>query len=155
MHYNRAGLDARQIDFYRGYTTAQKLEEWQANYELHAQTALNAQRGALNTVQAELRPADDETMDHIEGLMLNKTENAWGNKDLAQLTNYHNTLLVTEPRRQRRMLGALTQALVIQHEHQTNLNAWTQAATDHFYLESNFQVRRYTGAGGIRTVSLD
>ena len=155
MHYYLPRLNARQLDLYRGYTDKRKAREWSENYELLVHTALNAQRGAFNTVQEELRTEDDERINHVIGDLLRKTEESMGNKDLAQLNNYHNNLLVRELQRQRHMMGALTQAVVVKQQHDLDLNAMTQYSADQFYLEAKFTVKNYSGAGGIRTISLD
>lgn len=155
MHYYLADLNGRQLDLYRGYTDARKVLGWPANYALLVHTALNAQRGAFNTVHEELTPEDDERVNAVLGDLLRKTAGAFGNKDLAQLNNYHNQLLVTELRRQRHMLGALSNAIMVKQEHDLDLNALTQYSNDIFFLESKFAVRAYSGAGGIRTISLD
>jgi hypothetical protein len=119
------------------------------------QTALNAQRGMLNTVHEELSPEYD---DHVSGVMddlRQKAEVAEGNKDLAQLHAYGLDLQLYEARRQRKMLGALTDAVVLKNEHDLNLDAWTQKVQDTFFGDAAFDPQPYTGAGGVTAITLE
>ncbi len=154
MHYNVPGVDAYQFDVYRGYTEATKWRGWEQNYGNLAQTALNAQRGMLNTVHEELSPADDERVSLVMDDLRRKAEVAAGNKDLAQVHAYGLDLQLYEARRQRKMLGALTDAVVLKNEHDLNLDAWTQKVQDNFFGDAAFDPQPYTGAGGITEITL-
>ncbi len=155
MHYDLPNINAVQLDVYRGYTTATKWGDWAETYGNLAQTALNAQRGMLNTVHEELSPDDDARVDSVMDDLRAKAEAASGNKDLAQLHAYGLDLQLYEARRTRRMLGALTDAIVLKNEHDLNLNAWTQNAQDNFLSGGAFDPQPYTGAGGVTEIKLD
>jgi hypothetical protein len=154
MHYGLPGIDAYQFDVYRGYTEATKWRGWEQTYGNLAQTALNAQRGMLNTVHEELSPADDERVSLVMDDLRQKAEVAAGNKDLAQLHAYGLDLQLYEARRQRKMLGALTDAVVLKNEHDLNLDAWTQKVQDTFFSAAAFEPQPYTGAGGVTAITL-
>jgi len=154
MHYGIDGIDGYQVDVYRGYTDTPKWRGWEANYGNLAQTALNAQRGMLNTVHEELSPADDDRISGVMDDLRQKAEVAAGNKDLAQLHAYGLDLQLTEARRQRKMLGALTDAVVLKNEHDLNLDAWTQKVQDTFFSAAAFDPQSYTGAGGVTEITL-
>ena len=155
LHYYLADLDGRQRDLYRGYTTEVNAPGWSENYDLLTETNLNVQRGMLNTVQAELTPADDEKLDQLLRTLREKTEFAPGNLHVSQVANYLHMQHIQEARRQRHMLGALTNALTVQNQHETNLAAWTQRVSDQFIERGAFALKDIHVEGGIGFITLD
>jgi conjugal transfer/entry exclusion protein len=141
--------EREMLRHYPGYVTT---DDWNTTYDWLTQTHLNTQRGALNTVHEELRPEDDARVQAIEDALATKTEQAQGNLDVSQAGNYLAILQVDEARRQRHMLGALTNALIVAQSHQVNLQAQAERAAYLAVLNSQIPVRRYTGVGGARII---
>jgi len=117
--------DSEMLRHYPGYA---RTDDWNTTYDWLTQTHLNTQRGALNTVREELRPEDDARVQAVEEALATKTEQAQGNLDVSQAGNYLAILQVDEARRQRHMLGALTNALVVAQSHVVNLQAQADRA---------------------------
>jgi len=141
--------EREMLRHYPGYVTT---DDWNTTYDWLTQTHLNTQRGVLNTVREELRPEDDARVQAIEDALATKTEQAQGNLDVSQAGNYLAILQVDEARRQRHMLGALTNALIVAQSHQVNLQAQAERAAYLAVLNSQIPVRRYTGVGGVRII---
>jgi conjugal transfer/entry exclusion protein len=141
--------ESEMLLHYPGY---EPPDDWNRTYGWLTETHLNTQRGALNTVHEELRPEDDVRVQAIEDDLALKTEQAQGNLDVSQAGNYLAILQIDEARRQRHMLGALTNALVVAQSHQVNLQAQAERAAYLAVLNSQIPVRRYTGAGGVRII---
>jgi hypothetical protein len=141
--------ESEMLRHYPGYVTT---DDWNTTYDWLTRTHLNTQRGALNTVHEELRPEDDARVQAIEDALATKTEQAQGNLDVSQAGNYLAILQVDEARRQRHMLGALTNALIVAQSHQVNLQAQAERAAYLAVLNSQIPVRRYTGVGGVRII---
>src|SRR5262249_17121803 len=153
MHYNLDTIDAVQQDVWRGYTAAQKEGDERLTSDLLIQTNLNAQRGALNTVHEELRPEDDDQVDGVLDDLQEKALNANGNMDLAQLNFYLAQLNIQEQRRQRHMLGALTQAITVQNQYRTTFEGWNKIATDELMASFAVEVPPYDDSEGVATFS--
>ncbi len=109
----------------------------------------------LNTVHEELSPNDDARVSGVMDDLRQKAEVATGNKDLAQLHAYGLDLQLYEARRQRKMLGTLTDSIMLKNEHDLNLDAWTQAIQDHFFMNAVVDPKPYTGNGGVTEIRLD
>ncbi len=139
--------EREMLRHYPGYVTT---DDWNTTYDWLTQTHLNTQRGALNTVHEELRPEDDVRVQAIEDALATKTEQAQGNLDVSQVGNYLAILQVDEARRQRHMLGALTNAFVVAQSHAVNLQAQADRAAYEALLNSQLPVHGWTGAGGVR-----
>ena len=146
IHYY-GNTEADMLAHYPGYA---RTEDWNATYGWLTDTLLNTQRGMLNTVHEELRPEDDARVAAVEAALALKTEAAQGNLDVSQAGNYLAILQVDELRRQRHMLGALTNALTVAQAHTVNLQAQAEKATALAIEASLLPIRPYSGVGGVR-----
>jgi type IV secretion system protein TrbJ len=142
--------DSEMLQHYPGY---ERTDDWNHTYDWLTQTHLNTQRGALNTVHEELRPEEDARVQAIEDALAAKTELAQGNLDVSQVGNYLAILQIDEARRQRHMLGALTNALIVAQAHPVNLQAQAEKATALAIEASLLPIRPYSGVGGVRLFS--
>ncbi len=138
--------DNTESEMLRHYPGYERTDDWNETYNWLTATHLNTQRGALNTVHEELRPEDDAR----EDALATKTEVARGNLDVSQAGNYLAILQIDEARRQRHMLGALTNALIVAHAHPVNLQAQAEKATALAIAGSLLPIRPYSGVGGVR-----
>ena len=152
---HNARQDAREllVRHVRGDWGTLSADDWNTTYDWLTQTHLNTQRGALNTVHEELRPEDDARVQAIEDALATKTEQAQGNLDVSQAGNYLAILQIDEARRQRHMLGALTNALIVAQAHPVNLQAQAEKATALAIETSLLPIRPYSGVGGVRLFS--
>ncbi len=146
IHYY-GNTEADMLAHYPGY---ERTDDWNATYGWLTATLLNTQRGMLNTVHEELRPEDDARVAAVEAALALKTEAAQGNLDVSQAGNYLAILQVDELRRQRHMLGALTNALTVAQAHTVNLQAQAEKATALAIEASLLPIRPYSGVGGVR-----
>jgi conjugal transfer/entry exclusion protein len=146
IHYY-GNTEADMLAHYPGYA---RTDDWNATYGWLTDTLLNTQRGMLNTVHEELRPEDDARVAAVEAELALKTEAAQGNLDVSQAGNYLAILQVDELRRQRHMLGALTNALTVAQAHTVNLQAQAEKATALAIEASLLPIRPYSGVGGVR-----
>ena len=149
IHYY-GNTEADMLAHYPGYV---RSDDWNATYAWLTATLLNTQRGLLNTVHEELRPEDDVRVAAVEAELALKTEAAQGNLDVSQAGNYLAILQVDELRRQRHMLGALTNALTVAQAHTVNLQAQAEKATALAIEASLLPIRPYSGRGGVRLFS--
>src|SRR5262249_53967011 len=149
IHYY-GNTEADMLAHYPGYV---RSDDWNATYAWLTATLLNTQRGLLNTVHEELRPEDDARVAAVEAELALKTETAQGNLDVSQAGNYLAILQVDELRRQRHMLGALTNALTVAQAHTVNLQAQAEKATALAMEASLLPIRPYSGVGGVRLFS--
>ncbi len=141
--------DNTESEMLRHYPGYERTDDWTHTYDWLTQTHLNTQRGALNTVHEELRPEDDARVQAIENALATKTELARGNLDVSQAGNYLAILQIDEARRQRHMLGALTNALIVAQSHNVNLQAQSEKAMHLWLQTSQHPIAPYTGAGGV------
>jgi type IV secretion system protein TrbJ len=145
IHYY-GNTEADMLAHYPGYA---RTTDWNATYGWLTDTLLNTQRGVLNTVHEELRPEDDARVAAVEAELALKTEVAQGNLDVSQAGNYLAILQVDELRRQRHMLGALTNAVTVAQAHTVNLQAQAEKAM-HLWLETSVhEIPPYIGLGGV------
>jgi type IV secretion system protein TrbJ len=149
IHYY-GNTEADMLAHYPGYA---RTDDWNATYSWLTATLLNTQRGLLNTVHEELRPEDEARVAAVEAQLALKTEAAQGNLDVSQAGNYLAILQIDEARRQRHMLGALTNALTVAQAHTVNLQAQAEKATALAIEASLLPIRPYSGVGGVRLFS--
>jgi conjugal transfer/entry exclusion protein len=149
IHYY-GNTEADMLAHYPGYA---RTADWNATYGWLTATLLNTQRGLLNTVHEELRPEDEARVAAVEAQLALKTEAAQGNLDVSQAGNYLAILQVDELRRQRHMLGALTNALTVAQAHTVNLQAQAEKATALAIEASLLPIQPYSGVGGVRLFS--
>ncbi len=142
--------DNTESEMLRHYPGYERTDDWNETYNWLTATHLNTQRGALNTVHEELRPEDDARIQEIENALATKTELARGNLDVSQAGNYLAILQIDEARRQRHMLGALTNALIVAQAHSVNLQAQAEKATAMAIESSLLPIQPYSGMGGVR-----
>jgi conjugal transfer/entry exclusion protein len=150
IHYY-GNTEADMLTHYPGYT---RTDDWNATYSWLTATLLNTQRGLLNTVHEELRPEDEARVAAVEAQLALKTEAAQGNLDVSQAGNYLAILQVDELRRQRHMLGALTNALTVAQSHNVNLEAQAAKAAYDALVASRGPVLPYSGLNGARLVGV-
>src|SRR5262249_1883249 len=137
--------DNTESEMLRHYPGYERTDDWNETYNWLTATHLNPQRRPPTTRHAELRPEADPRTQAAEKALAAKTEVAGGNLDGRQAGNYLAILQIDEARRQRHMLGALTNALIVAQAHPVNLQAQAEKATAMAIESSLLPIQPYSG----------